>query len=78
MTKGRPKKENRVAETNIKVTKETHRAIQVAADMGGQATQSEIILLALKTLYPNLGEEIARRDALQKEAAERAERVRNK
>jgi hypothetical protein len=72
----RPKGQSkRMATTNIKVTIETHEAIQVAADML-KAVQSEVILMALNALLPNLGEEINRRRELTAEAEARTRKVR--
>ena len=61
--KGSRKKEGRVTTTNIKVTTETHREVQVAAELLG-VTQSEVISDGLRKLLPNLTEEIKRREEI--------------
>lgn len=72
--KGTRKKEGRVTTTNIKVTTETHREIQVAATLTGM-TQSELISKALRALLPTLSEEVNQLDAKQRETAERMKRL---
>jgi hypothetical protein len=64
-------KGKRVTTTNIKVTVEAHRELQVAADML-DVTQSEVISKALRALLPNLPEEVSRREELKRQASERA------
>lgn len=67
------KKEGRVTTTNIKVTTETHREVQVAAELLG-VTQSDVISSGLRKLLPNLTEEIKRRDEI-RAAVERSTRL---
>ncbi len=60
--------------TNIKVTVPTHRELQVASEMLGK-TQSEVISMALRTLLPNLTEEVGRREEIKRVAEERARQL---
>jgi hypothetical protein len=71
MAKKRSRKGKRVVTTNIKVTTETHREIQVAAKILNMS-QSEIISQALHTLLPNLPDDVRKFDELERSASERA------
>ena len=68
------KDEKKVPTTNIKVTVDTHRELQVAAELTGM-TQSEVISAGLRVLLPNLTEEVDRMDEKRREATERIKRL---
>jgi uncharacterized protein (DUF1778 family) len=60
----------RMVTTNIKVTEETHAAVQVAAELA-KKTQSALILDALLAYMPEIPEEIKRRKELQEKLEKR-------
>lgn len=70
MPEAKKKKGKRVTTTNIKVTTETHRELQVAAEILDK-TQSEVISEALRAFLPNLLEEIRRREEIKRSVAKR-------
>jgi len=70
--RGRPRgKDDLLVATNVRITKETHRELQVAADILG-VSQSEIISLGLHALMPNLEEEVQRFEEFRQAARKRA------
>lgn len=65
-------KGKRMVTTNIKVTSETHKEVQVASKLLSKS-QSEVISEALRLLIPNLSEDVRRLEELERAASERAE-----
>lgn len=64
------KKDKRMVQTNIKVTKEAHGLIKFAADKLGMPMSDAIIFIVGK-VYPNADQEIKEREAAQAEYEER-------
>lgn len=70
MKRKRSEKGKRMVTTNIKVTEATHQEIKVASEILDKS-HSELISMALRSLLPNLTEEVKRFEEVKASARER-------